>query len=217
MTTPASPDPPIHHAAASVLPDGGAATSSVPADAAALLAPCGLLLRADDAWQEDELRMVLRAVADLLDAAGWSPGAFARALGGAITLTRDRDHPIVTDATGTRRPILGLYDAGQRTLTVNNWSFDARTGGEEGGRRVLLHELAHAWDGRSRYRLSWWLQWYPGTRASDYARASRFEDWSEAVMGTVYGAEPGHEAFDRPHSPRRCYVRRAFRRYRQGR
>ena len=80
--------------------------------------------------------------------------------------------------------------------------------------------MAHAWDGRSRYWLSWGLRWLPGERASGYAGSSRFEDWADAVMGAVYGADPGHTAFDRDErgrpSPRLRYVRRAFARYRRG-
>jgi hypothetical protein len=164
--------------------------------------------------------MVERAVADLLIAARWNAAAFRGAIGGAITLVRDREHPIVTDQAGARYPVLGLYDPRRRTLTVNNWSYDERTGGEAGGRRVLLHELAHAWDGRSRYLLSLGMRWLPGGRASGYARSSRFEDWAEAVMGAVYGADPGYEVFDRDDrgrpSPRLRYVRAAFARYRRG-
>jgi hypothetical protein len=182
------------------------------------LVPLGLLTRPDDEWLPEELAMVRGALADLLRVARWSPAACTRALGGAITVIRDRTGPITTDAAGTRYPVLGLYDAGERTLTVNNWSFDARTGGEPGGRRVFVHELAHAWDRRSRHRLSWGLSWLPGPRASAYARVSRFEDWADAVMGAVYGADTGFEAFDRTPSgrvsPRLRYVHWAFARYR---
>ncbi len=179
----------------------------------------GLVLRAEDHWEADELASIRRAATDLLAVARWSAGDFRRALGGPITLVREREHPIVTDAAGVRYPILGLYDPVRRTLTVNNWSFDERTDGQIGGRRVFLHELAHAWDGRSRYLLSLGIWWLPGERASDYARQSRFEDWADAVMGAVYGADPGHEAFDRDRQgrmpPRLRYVRAAFARYRR--
>ena len=186
---------------------------------AAHLLQYGLLLRVGDTWEADELTMIRRALDDLLGVARWTPGAFCRAMGGRITLIREREHPIVTDAAGVRYPVLGLYDAKGRVLTTNNWSFDERTGGTIAGRKVFLHELAHAWDGRSGYLLSWGIRWLPGARASPYARTSRFEDWAEAVMGTVYGAEPGHEAFDRDRrgrpSPRWRYVRAAFARYRR--
>ena len=179
-----------------------------------------LLVRAEDHWEAPETAMVRRATNDLLGIARWTPEAFRRALGGPITLIRDRTCPIITDAAGVHYPVLGLYDAELRTLTINDWSFDERTGGALGGRRVFLHELAHAWDGRSRYWLSWGMRWLPGARASGYARSSRFEDWAEAVMGAVYGADPGHEAFDRDTrgrpSPRLRYVRRAFAWYRRG-
>lgn len=184
----------------------------------AILRRLGLLVRPGDVWEGEEAAMARRAAGDLCGVARWTPAAFRRALGGPITLIRDRQHPIVTDAAGTRYPLLGLYDADRRALTINNWSFDERTGGVIEGRRVFLHELAHAWDGRSRYRLSLWMRWLPGERASDYARTSRFEDWADAVMGAVYGADPGHESFDRDRrgrpSPRLRYVRAAFRRYR---
>ena len=164
--------------------------------------------------------MLRQAATDLLVVARWTPAAFRRAIGGPITLIRERELPIITDEAGVRYPLLGLYDAGQRTLTVNDWNFDERTGGEVAGRRVFLHELAHAWDGRSRYWLSWGVRWLPGERASGYARTSHFEDWADAVMGAVYGADPGHEAFDRDArgrpSPRLRYVRRAFAWYRRG-
>jgi hypothetical protein len=188
--------------------------------AAILLRDLGLVMRPGDAWESDAVTLVERAATDLLIAARWSPAAFLGAIGGPITLIREREHPIVTDAAGVRYPLLGLYDSQRRTLTINNWSFDARTGGEAAGRRVFLHELAHAWDGRSRYLLSWGMRWLPGARASDYARTSRFEDWADAVMGAVYGAEPGHGAFDRDGrgrpAPRLRYVRAAFARYRRG-
>lgn len=184
---------------------------------AAFLGELGLVVRPRDAWEPDELAMVERALADLLVAARWNRAALRAALGGPITLVRERAHPIVRDDAGVRYPILGLYDARRRTLTINNWSYDERTGGEAGGRRVLLHELAHAWDGRSGYLLSLGMRWLPGARASGYARSSRFEDWAEAVMGAVYGADPGHEAFDRDDrgrpSLRLRYVRAAFARY----
>ncbi len=185
----------------------------------ATLTAFGFRLRDADRWLPDERAMVAEALADLARAARWSPAACAAALGGTITLARDRSGPITTDAAGTRYPILGLYDAGQRLLTVNDWSFDPRVGGAANGKRVLLHELAHAWDGRSGYRLSLGIALLPGPRASGYARASRFEDWAEAVMGAVYGADPGHGQFDgdatgRP-SPRLRYVRWAFGRYRR--
>lgn len=182
------------------------------------LAPFGLLLRDHDHWLPAETAPVLQAVSDLCLAARWTPPAFSQAMGGTITLIRDRDHPITTDAAGVRYPILGLYDAAKRALTINNWSYDARTGGEEGGRRVLLHELGHAWDGTSGYQLSRWLALLPGARASAYASASRFEDWADAVMGAVYGADPGFERFDQERngapSWRLWYVRQAFARYR---
>jgi hypothetical protein len=140
--------------------------------------PFGLLVRADDRWEADEYAMIRRALGDLLAVARWTPEAFRRAMGGPITLIRERDHPIVTDAAGVRYPVLGLYDPARRILTTNNWSFDERTGGTIAGRKVFLHELAHAWDGRSGYLLSWGIRWLPGTRASPYARTSRFEDWA---------------------------------------
>ena len=179
-----------------------------------------LLVRAGDRWEASETAMLRRATTDLLVVARWTPEAFRRALGGPITLVRLRECPIVTDDAGVRYPLLGLYDARRRTLTINDWNFDERTGGEVAGRSVFLHELAHAWDGHSRYVLSWGLRWLPGERASAYARSSRFEDWAEAVMGAVYGAEPGHDAFDRDArgrpSPRLRYVRHAFAWYRRG-
>ena len=179
----------------------------------------GLLLRVGDQWEAGEFAMIRRALDDLLAVACWTPGDFRGAMGGPITLIREREHPIVTDAAGVRYPVLGLYDAERRILTTNNWSFDERTGGTIAGRKVFLHELAHAWDGRSGYWLSWGIRWLPGAHASNYARNSRFEDWAEAVMGMVYGAEPGHEAFDRDRrgrpSPRWRYVRAAFVRYRR--
>ena len=186
---------------------------------AATLATLGFRLRDDERWLPDEQVMVLEGLADLTRAARWTPAAAIAAHGGPITLARDRSGPITTDAAGTRYPVLGLYDAKRRLLTVNDWSFDARTGGPTGGKRVLLHELAHAWDRRSGYFLSLGIAILPGPRASNYARASRFEDWAEAVMGAVYGADPGHEHFDadergRP-SPRLRYVRWAFARYRR--
>lgn len=192
-------------------------------DAAAdrtILQHLGLLLRSEDWWEADELEPIGRAASDLLAVARWSPGAFRRAMGGPITLVREREHPIVTDAAGVRYPVLGLYDPDRRTLTINNWTYDDRTDGPIGGRRVFLHELAHAWDGRSRYLLSRGIGWLPGARASAYAGQSRYEDWADAVMGAVYGADPGHEAFDRDHrdrpSPRLRYVRAAFGWYRRG-
>ena len=187
--------------------------------AATFLRDLGLIARPGDAWEPGELALVERAATDLLIAARWSPAVFRSAIGGAVTLVREREHPIVTDAAGVRYPVLGLYDAEQRILTINNWSYDARTGGEEAGRRVFLHELAHAWDGRSRYLLSLGIRWLPGARASHYAGTSHFEDWADAVMGAVYGADPGHEAFDRDRrgrpSARLRYVRAAFARYRR--
>ena len=214
MTEP-PPARPIQADAPHVLSSGAGlrcGTGELPA--AGLLAACGLTFRPADDWQGSELAMVAEGMADLLAAAHWTPAACRVALGGAITLIRDRNLPIVTDQAGTRYPVLGLYDARQRTLTINDWSFDPRTGGEEGGRRVLLHELAHAWDTRSRYLLSLWLRWLPGPRASGYAATSRFEDWADAVMATVYGPEPGCESFAHPRSLRLRYVRCAFRRYR---
>ena len=184
----------------------------------ATLVTLGLHLRPDDRWLADELAMVAEALGDLLRVARWSPAACIAALGGPITVLRDRSGPITTDAAGTRYPVLGLYDTGQRLLTVNDWSFDARVGGEANGRRVLLHELAHAWDHRASHLLSLVIGWLPGPRASGYARSSRFEDWAEAVMGAVYGADPGHEAFDRTAAGRPSWrlrhVRWAFARYR---
>lgn len=178
----------------------------------------GLLTRPEDRWLPHELAMAGGGIADLLRVARWSPAAALRALGGPITMVRDRAGPIVTDPAGVRYPVLGLYDADTRTLTVNDWSFDPRTGGEVGGQRVFVHELAHAWDRRSGHRLSWWLARLPGPRASAYARTSRFEDWADAVMGAVYGADPEFEAFDRSPrgrpSPRLRFVRWAFARYR---
>jgi hypothetical protein len=179
----------------------------------------GLSARPGDAWEPGELALVEQASADLLVAARWNAAAFRAAIGGPVALIREREHPIVTDDAGVRYPVLGLYDARLRTLTVNNWAYDERTGGEVAGRRVFLHELAHAWDGRSRYLLSLGMRWLPGAHASHYARTSRFEDWADAVMGAVYGADPGHEAFDRDGrgrpSFRLRYVRAAFARYRR--
>ncbi len=162
--------------------------------------------------------MVLRARGDLLHVARWSPAACTRALGEPITVVRERSGPVVTDAAGVRYPVLGLYDAGARVLTVNDWSFDPRTGGEIGGRRVFVHELAHAWDRRARHWLSLGIARLPGPRASAYARTSSFEDWADAVMAAVYGADDGFESFDRSSkdrpSPRLRYIRWAFARYR---
>ncbi|HEY8597150.1 MAG TPA: hypothetical protein VIL85_01890 [Thermomicrobiales bacterium] len=187
----------------------------------ATLTTLGLRLRPDDRWHAVELAMVAEALADLLRAARWSPAACLAALGGPITILRDRSGPITTDAAGTRYPVLGLYDTAGRLLTVNDWSFDARVGGEANGRRILLHELAHAWDHRASHLLSLGIGWLPGPRASGYARSSRFEDWAEAVMGAVYGADPGHEAFERTANGRPSwrlrYVRWAFARYRRAR
>jgi hypothetical protein len=200
----------------------------------ATLAACGLAPCPGDEWHADELAMVADALADLLAAARWTPAALVAALGGPITLVRDRSAPITTDAAGTRFPILGLYDAAARLLTVNDWSFDPRVGGAANGRRVLLHELAHAWDRRARHRLALGIALLPGSRASAYAASSPFEDWAEAVMGAVYGADPGHESFQGVAadvagggrvgwgrrggpSPRLRYVRRAFARWRRGR
>ena len=189
-------------------------------DAAAALRRFGLLLRPDDRWEAGEQELILQALADFLRVARWTTGDFRRAMGGPITLLRDRQNPTITDAAGVLYPVLGLYDEESRTLTINNWIDDKRTGGAVVGRRVVIHELAHAWDGRSRYWLSRWLGWLPGARASDYAHRSRFEDWADAVMGAVYGANPGYEAFDRDRrgapSPRLRYVRAAFARYRRG-
>ncbi len=199
---------------------------------AALIA-CGLASRLEDEWHLDELAMVADALADLLAAARWTPAALVAALGGPITLVRDRSAPITTDAAGTRFPVLGLYDADARLLTVNDWSFDPRTGGTAGGRRVLLHELAHAWDRRARHWLAFGIALLPGPRASAYAASSPFEDWAEAVMGAVYGADPGHAGFAGGSgavvggrivswarrggpSPRLRYVRWAFARWRRG-
>jgi len=197
---------------------GAIVTSDEPAHLIATLAACGLAPRPEDEWQTDELAMVAGALADLLAAARWTPAILVAALGGAITLVRDRNAPITTDAAGTRFPVLGLYDADARLLTVNDWSFDPRTGGAAGGRRVLLHELAHAWDRRARHRLAFGIALLPGPRASDYAARSPFEDWAEAVMGAVYGADPSHASFDRTWrggpSPRLRYVRWAFARRR---
>jgi hypothetical protein len=109
----------------------------------ALLSTLGFRLRPDERWLPDELAMVAEALADLLRVARWSPTACANALGGPITLLRDHSGPITTDAAGTRYPILGLYDANRRLLTINDWSFDARVGGATNGRRIFLHELAH--------------------------------------------------------------------------
>ncbi len=185
----------------------------------ATLTTLGLHLRPDDRWLADELAMVAEALADLLRVARWSPTACTAALSGPITVLRDRSGPITTDAAGTRYPVLGLYDTTGRLLTVNDWSFDARAGGEANGRRILLHELAHAWDCRSAHLLSLGIGWLPGPRASGYARSSRFEDWAEAVMGAVYGADPGHETFERTAAGRPSwrlrYVRWAFIRYRR--
>lgn len=189
------------------------------ARAADFLREVGLRLRPDDRWEPEEIGLIERAVADLLIAARWNAATFRGAVGGPIVLVREREHPIITDAAGVRYPLLGLYDARLRVLTVNNWNYDERTGGESAGRRVVLHELAHAWDRRSGHLLSLGMRWLPGGRASAYARSSRFEDWAEAVMGAVYGADPGHEAFDRDRrgrpSPRLRYVRAAFARYRR--
>jgi len=99
----------------------------------ATLAACGLALRPEDEWRADELAMVAEALADLLALARWTPTTLVAALGGPITLIRDRDAPITTDEAGTRYPVLGLYDADARLLTVNDWSFDPRTGGAAGG------------------------------------------------------------------------------------
>ena len=185
----------------------------------AALATGGLGIREGDRWLPDELAMAAEALADLLRVARWSPAACRAALGGPITLLRDRSGPITTDAAGVNYPVLGLYDPNQRLLTVNDWSFDPRVGGEANGRRVLLHELAHAWDRRSGHWLAAGIALLPGPRASGYARASPFEDWSEAVMAAVYGADPSHEAFNRSAagrpSPRLRYVRWAFARYRR--
>jgi hypothetical protein len=197
----------------------------------ATLATCGLVLRPEDEWQAEELLMVAEALADLLAAARWTPAALGAALGGPITLVRDRSAPITTNEAGTRFPVLGLYDADARLLTVNDWCFDPRTGGAANGRRVLLHELAHAWDRRTRHWLASGIALLPGPRASAYAASSPFEDWAEAVMGAVYGADPGHEGFQgsdstvgdrgivgrwwqRGPSPRLRYVRWAFARWR---
>lgn len=199
---------------------GVAREGSPGARSAALLRELGLIAQPGDVWEPGELALVERAAVDLLVAARWSPAAFRRAVGGPVTLVRDRDHPIVTDKAGVRYPVLGLYDPRRRTLTINNWSYDERTGGEMGGRRVFLHELAHAWDVRSWFFLSLGIRWLPGARASRYAGTSQFEDWADAVMGAVYGADPGHEAFDRDDrgrpSYRLRYVRAAFARYRRG-
>jgi hypothetical protein len=186
---------------------------------AVLLREVGLRTRPGDRWEPGEIGLVEQAVADLLIAARWNAATFRGAVGGPIALVREREHPIVTDAAGVRYPVLGLYDSRLRALTVNNWNYDERTGGEAAGRRVILHELAHAWDRRSRHLLSLGLRWLPGARASAYARSSRFDDWAKAVMGAVYGADPGHEVFDRDSrgrpSPRLRYVRAAFARYRR--
>ena len=185
----------------------------------ATLTACDLLLRAEDAWHAEELAMVAEALADLLVAARWTPVALVAALGGPITLVRDRAMPITTNEARTRFPVLGLYDADARLLTVNDWSFDPCTGGATNGRRVLLHELAHAWDRRARHWLARGIALLPGPRASAYAASSPFEDWSEAVMGAVYGADPGHAGFDHGRrggpSPRLRYVRWAFGRWRK--
>lgn len=200
----------------------------------AALAACGLAPRPEDEWHADELAMVAEAIADLLAAARWTLAALVAALGGPITLVRDRTLPITTNEAGTRFPVLGLYDADARLLTVNDWSFDPRTGGATGGRRVLLHELAHAWDRRARHRLAFGIALLPGPRASAYAASSPFEDWADAVMGAVYGADPGHEGFQGHAdgagrgglggrwrrggpSPRLRYVRWAFARWRSPR
>lgn len=213
---------------------GKTSATNAPAESAYLLATlgaCGLALRPEDEWQADELAMVAEAVADLLAAARWTPAALVAALGGPITLVRDRSAPITTNEAGTRFPVLGLYDADARLLTVNDWSFDPRTGGVTNGRRVLLHELAHAWDRRTRHWLASGIALLPGPRASAYAASSPFEDWAEAVMGAVYGADPGHEGFEGGigsvaggrivrrgrrggPSPRLRYVRWAFARWR---
>jgi len=197
---------------------GAVITSDEHAHLIAALAACGLVPRPEDEWQADELAMVAEALADLLAVAHWTPATLVAALGGPITLVRDRNAPITTNEAGTRFPVLGLYDADARLLTVNDWSFDPRTGGAAGGRRVLLHELAHAWDRRSRHRLAFGIALLPGPRASAYAARSPFEDWADAVMGAVYGADPGHEGFDRGRrggpSPRLRYVRWAFARFR---
>ena len=200
------------------LPDPATHEAAELARLTATLTTFGLHLRPEDHWQADELAMLAEALADLLRAARWSPGACTAALGGPITVLRDRSGPLTTDAAGTRYPVLGLYDTTQRLLTVNDWSFDAQVGGEANGRRVLLHELAHAWDHRAAHLLSLVIGWLPGPQASGYARNSRFEDWADAVMGAVYGADPGHEAFDRTAAGRPSwrlrYVRWAFARYR---
>lgn len=205
-----------------------ASTADEHAHLVATLAACGLAPRPGDEWHADELAMVAEALADLLAAARWTPTALVAALGGPITLIRDRDAPITTDEAGTRFPVLGLYDADARLLTVNDWSFDPRTGGAASGRRVLLHELAHAWDRHARHWLACGIALLPGPRASAYAARSPFEDWADAVMGAVYGADPGHEAFQGQASgeaglrwwwrggpsPRLRYVRWAFARWR---
>lgn len=187
----------------------------------ATLTALGLRLRPEDTWHAAELAMVAGALADLLRAARWTPTACIAAFGGPLTLVRDRTAPVTTDAAGTRFPVLGLYDADRRLLTVNDWSFDARTGGVANGRRVLLHELAHAWDRRAGHWLARGIALLPGPRASLYAAVSPFEDWAEAVMGAVYGADPDCVAFDRSlagyPSPRLRYVRWAFARYRRRR
>lgn len=182
------------------------------------LATLGFATRPEDRWLPDELAMVRRAIGDLQGIARWSPAACTRALGGPLVLIRDRSGPITTDAAGVRYPVLGTYDAGERLLTVNDWSFDPRVGGALGGRRVLVHELAHAWDRRTWHLLSLGIGRLPGPRASAYAGVSSFEDWADAVMASVYGADGGFETFDRTAaghpSPRLRYVRWAFARFR---
>jgi hypothetical protein len=105
------------------------------------------------------------------------------------------------------------------------------------GKAMIVHELAHAWDHASyergahypimelfyeyrslSQRMEEATQGGKGQRASEYANASREEDWAEAVAAMVYPNARNYRTYDREtriYTPnidqtRACFVRAQF-------
>ncbi|MDQ5823766.1 MAG: S-layer homology domain-containing protein [Chloroflexota bacterium] len=137
-------------------------------DAAAL----GLKLEGD--WKPYQLQWLLEAIHDLMRAAGWNYDAFKSAIGGGMTVVREKGDP--------SEELVGRYDG---KLHVYDYAFDNDVEFKKGfAKRWLVHEVAHRIDHAS------WNGKYDAKSAGLCAGTGWFSCGMAGYIGGKYSPKP---------------------------
>jgi hypothetical protein len=177
------------------------------------LAAYGLYVDRLGAWDLHDLELILAAISDLMEKAGWDIQDFRNAMGinggpnaaypNGIKLVRETEaiykgkvedwDGLFTGQTQYNGDIMHMVKSGSLTFYDQTFKDDLRA------KVAIVHELAHAWDFAADNYLSNTMssrtgakmegetyQWGSESPASLYGRSDQYEDWAEAVAATVY-------------------------------